>query len=240
MFRSTIPSLLALAAAALCGSAQAATHTFTGSDDAADTSGPWVNSAAAEANFAADASAYGSLQTITFENAAVGHVANFDAAPGVNVALTGTDYGNGFSGVSNTSYGNLYGFNVSAGGSQWLGFPGGSATFTFAGGTHAFGAYLTGLQTVFSSAVTITFFDGTSQTLTLPINTSGGASYFGFTHSVAFTQLTIDAGPGVSGTDAWGVDNVSFTSAVPEPTSVALMVAGLALVGGVARRRSAR
>ncbi|MFZ2988830.1 PEP-CTERM sorting domain-containing protein [Ideonella sp.] len=217
--------------------AQSAINTYSGSDDAADTSGPWTQSAAAETSFGSAAAGFGSLQTLTFEAQALG-MGGFTQG-NASVAISGSDYGNGFSGVSNTTFGNLYGFNVTSGGSQWLGAPAGSATFTFAGGTHAFGAYFTGLQTVFSgsSLMVVTFNDGTSQTLAVPVNANGGASYFGFTNTNAFSSVTLS---NVSN-DAWGVDNVSFTvTSVPEPGSMALMVAGLAMVGAARRRRANR
>jgi hypothetical protein len=160
----------------------------------------------------------------------------------VSVSLTGPDYGDGFSGISDMTDGNLYGFNVTSGGSHWLGFPGGSATFTFSGGTNAFGAYFTGLQTVFSSDVVVTFMDGTQQTLHVPVNVNGGASYFGFTDTTSFSSLTLYAVDTNNGTDAWGIDNVSYgmAAAVPEPSNVALMLAGMMALGVAGRRRSRR
>lgn len=233
---------LACLLAGLAGgtTAQAAITTYTGSDDGAGTGGPWTQSAAAESSFMSAAGAFGSLGMIDFENQSVGYSSSYSLAPGVSVSLTGPNYGDGFSGISDTTDGNLYGFNVTSGGSKWLGFAGGTATFTFSGGTNAFGAYFTGLQTIFSSDAVVTFTDGTSETLHIPINADGGASYFGFTDSQMFSSLTLYTVDTDYGTDAWGIDNVSYgySSAVPEPSGLALMMAGLVALGGVAGRRT--
>lgn len=233
----TLGLTLTLAAlAALGGPASAALTTFTGSDDGASTAGPWANSAAAEAAFRAAAASIGTSTTIDFESVAVGYAANFSAAPGVSVALTGTNFGSGFTGISNTTLGNVYGFNTTSGGANWLGFPVGSATFTFDDPIAAFGFYLTGTQTVFGTAIRITFDDGTAQELMAPVNINGGASFFGFT----------DAGASISSiqisdatNDAWGIDDVIFTSAAAVPEPGTLLLAALA-VGGLMRSSRSR
>ena len=114
----------ALAASLWVGSAQATIQTFVGQDDGAPVGGPFPNSVAAQAAFEAAAATFGSLNTITYENLAVGFSSPIAAAPGVSITLNAPNFGNGFSGISNTTFGNLDGFNTTPGGSQWLGSPG--------------------------------------------------------------------------------------------------------------------
>jgi hypothetical protein len=223
------------------GTAHAAIVTYSGQDDGSSTSGPWPLSTAAQASFEAAAVGYGSLTTQTYESATVGFYSPI-ALPGVTITLTGTDLGNGLSGISNTTDGSLYGFNVTAGGSQFLGLSVDTATFTFSSPTNSFGTWMLGLQTAFSGTdgVQITFNDGSSELLTPPINVNGGAQYFGFTDTSAFTSVTITDVGNDGSEDYWGIDDTTFNTsavtAVPEPTTLALfgsVLAGLAL----ARRR---
>jgi hypothetical protein len=64
--------------------------------------------------------------------------------------------------------------------------------------------------------------------------------FFGVVSTTSFNQVTVRSGsfPGVAETH--NVDNVVFTSAVPEPESYAMMLAGLGLMGAIARRRKAK
>jgi hypothetical protein len=117
----------------------------------------------------------------------------------------------------------------------YLGFDNGSATFNFTKPTNSFGFYTTGVQTVFTSIFTVTFNDGASETLNIPINVNGGASYFGFTDTSACSSATIT---NISD-DAWAVDNVSYNfSAVPEASTWAMMLAGFAGLGFTGYRSS--
>lgn len=196
----------------------------------------------AQSSFITAAGALGTLNTITFEDQPVGFNANFSAAPGVTVALNTPNFGAGFSGISNTTVGNLYGFNTTSGGSRWLGFTMGSATFHFADPTHSFGMYMTGLQTVLTTALTVNFTDQQSEVLTSPVNTNGGAQYFGFTDpgasisSITITDLS---------NDAWGIDDVTYNDSpvdpVPEPGTLMLLGAGflgLAVFGKRSKTRN--
>ena len=59
---------------------------------------------------------------------------------------------------------------------------------------------------------------------------------------VAFRYFVTDGGPGGDNSNIIGVDDFAYTAAaaVPEPSSYALLLAGLVAVGSVARRRRAR
>ncbi len=75
-------------------------------------------------------------------------------------------------------------------------------------------------------------------------STQAGAAWT--THTLTFTvasaglQTLSFAGQSLGGDRTSFIDNVQLTSAVPEPSDLALVLAGLAVVGSVARRRAAR
>lgn len=67
-------------------------------------------------------------------------------------------------------------------------------------------------------------------------NTFTGAEYNGVLQlSGAYTSLTISTAPN----EYWHGFNIGAVSAVPEPETYALLLAGLGLVAGIARRRKA-
>jgi hypothetical protein len=239
MTRLTIRWALATLALSGVGAASAALAIFTGSDPGAGVAGPFPNSAAAQTAFLLAAAGQGSTSTIDFESLAPGYAANFLAATGVSVSLTGANYGPGFSGISDSTIGNVWGFNTTSGGSNWLGFLEGSATFNFDDPIAAFGFYLTGVQqSLFGTMIGVTFNNGTTQQLLVPGTANGGAAFFGFVNSGAsISSLQIYE----FGIDAWGIDDVLFTRAnVPEPSSLLLAsLAGLSLLTQ-SRRRLAR
>ena len=235
-------AVLGLVSGAICaGPANAGIITYSGTDSGAATSGPFPNSSAAQANFEAAASIYGPLHTITFEGLPTGDPHFLNAAPGVTIKWTDCNCGPGFAGINNTTFGNLYGFNVTPGGSQWLGFAAGAATFHFASGTNSFGFWATGLQTVFTPPgnLTVTFNDGTPEILTPTITANGGAEYFSFTDSTKFHSITISDPCSANGCDAWGIDDVTYNAqrAVPEPGSLLLIGSGLVALGARRRRK---
>ena len=204
---------------------------FSGQDDGASTTGPWPNSAAAESAFMA---AIGSSNLLTFESLPLGYYTPVNG-PGVSIDLSSPNYGDGYSGISVTTYGNLYGFNTTAGGAQWLGFPGGTGGFSFSASQNYFGIWLTGVQTVWTSSFTLYFSDDGGHTLTtlnLPINVNGGTAYFGFTDTATFPEVWITN----LSNDAWGVDDLRYR-ATPEPSSLLLIGSGLLGLAANIRRK---
>jgi hypothetical protein len=179
--------------------------------------------------------AIGPINTITFEDQPVGYNATLIAAPGVTVTLSGDQFFPGWgTGVHNITLGNLFGFNTTPGGSNWLGFygfPVATCVFTFADPTNSFGMYMTGLQTPATMSLTIKFTDNASEVLSLPVNSGGGAQYYGFTDSIPFSSISItNIDPDVNESDIWGIDDVTYnvtSSAVPEPCTILLFGTGL-------------
>jgi hypothetical protein len=230
-----LAALALLGATALATPSQAAISLFFGADNGSAVGGPNPNSDASQAGFLAALGSYGGVATQGFGSFATGFSNAINLGSGASAILNATDFGPGFSGISSTTIGNLFGYDIN-GDSKWLGFPSGSATFSFGGGgTYGFGSYFTGLQTVFGPTLTIEFNDGSQQLLNLPINVGGGAQFFGFTSTVAISSLVVSR-PGV---DAWGMDLVSYNvaAAVPEPATWAMMLAGFAGLGMATRRR---
>lgn len=218
----------------MAGQARAGLVTFVG-EDFQPNPGSTVrtNSDAAAASFRTAALAVGPVGTITFESSPLGAFNNLTVAQGVTV--NGTDLSGNAQTIRNSSgfpsAPSLDGSNTTAGGSKFVEMTGGTLTFTFATPTQFFGAYLTGVQTAFFSD-SITFNDGTTQTITL--QGAGTSSFRGEIVFVGFvdagkliTSITINAGdPGpnsTTGEDFIGVDDVSFQAqAVPEPSSLTL------------------
>ncbi len=227
--------------------ATAATEVFSGQDDGAPSAGPFPNSAAAEAAFLAAAAAFAPVTTETFEGQAVGYYSPIPIVGG-SLTFVADDFGPGLSGISDTQIDapdeGVFGFNVTPGGKQWFGFPSftpdGIATFTFGASINSFGFYTTGVQSDFTAAIRVVQNDGNEMTFDLPINTIGGASYFGFTDTLGFTSVSI-INTSISGeADAWGIDDISYSAGsgvIPEPATWAMLIAGFGLVGTAARRR---
>lgn len=236
----------ALAVFTLSQPAMAVTTIYAGQDDGVGPGGSYVNSNAAEASFLAAAAAFGTVKTDGFESAAVGYYSPLDL-DGVSITYSTANFGPSYSGVSDTMIGTaLYGFNVTPGGSKWLGFPdfiNSAATFTFDSPTKSFGFYLTGVQALFTSAITLQLLDGSMSTFYLPLNTNGGVTYFGITDTTGFTAVFLQQTNYPGYADAYGIDNISFNDTlkptVPEPATWAMLITGFGLVGVASRRRGA-
>jgi hypothetical protein len=112
------------------------------------------------------------------------------------------------------------------------GYAGNTVDFTFAGG--AFDAVSIDISYPSTGAVaTFSAYDSFNNLLSSAVFNAGvsGTALLGFT-GISRLRL-VDTGSHFS------VDNLVLTSAVPEPESVALMLAGLGMVGFMSRRRRA-
>src|SRR4029077_1230099 len=109
-------------------------------------------------------------------------------APGVT--MNGSDSFGANQTIRNTSNfpaaPQLDGYNTTSGGANFVEMVGGTVTFSFATPIQAFGAYFSGIQTNFFTD-TITFSDGTSQTILIP--GAGTSSSVGALDFVGFTDV---------------------------------------------------
>src|ERR1700720_1712002 len=162
--RGTISAAVAVALVLAAAPAHAALITFTGADDGAGSLATAPNSVAAAASFDAAAAALGTENTITFESSPLGLFSSLALASGVT--LTGTNVNSSDQSIVNTtsninitpSCSNAScGYSTTPGGSNFLLLFGGTATFSFNGGTDAFGAYRGGVQ---NAGETTPFGDG--------------------------------------------------------------------------------
>jgi PEP-CTERM motif len=229
----------------ISSAANAAIITYTGSDPGVGPPGPYPNADAAAAQFDA---AVGTHGTATFEGLPTGNFApgSLEVAPGVTASFTNL-YDFLTVGINDEDRpgGFELGFNTTALGTQWLGIGpnafdpvGGSVTFTFASPTSFFGAYLTDTEDNYPELLTLTFDDGSPQSLGITKNpTGGGAIFFGFTDfGASFSSVTFNTGgPTDEFRDFFGIDDIRYQ--VPEPGSLLLLGTGLLGLAGMRRRR---
>jgi len=115
----------------------------------------------------------------------------------------------------------------------------GTLTFTFDGTTRAVVGLVnhyaeffgTGSVTVSAFGASNNLLESFNHTLISGPDSMNEGFYLGFVRATADIRSISFSGNGVV------VDNLTFTTPVPEPTTLALAVAGLAAVGLVARRR---
>ncbi|MGD0745209.1 MAG: PEP-CTERM sorting domain-containing protein [Verrucomicrobiota bacterium] len=224
MKKSTLELLFCTAVFGLItASANSSPIVFNGIDPGANSTDPRPNSITAASDFDTAAGVLGPVNIIDFEAAPVGFFfSSLLIAPGVTLDTTSEQY------ISNTSIApdRLFGYNTTVGGSNFLQMAN-TITFTFGTPIQAFGFYISGVQ---ANGETITFSDGSSQTVNIP-NPGSGVQFLGFTDANQQISSVIV----YAASDAVGIDDVRFVDSVPEPTSSVLVVLGLL---GVAFGRS--
>jgi len=192
-------------------------------------------------NEAAFATAAGSTVMESFEAlAAQARSLTSVVAPGFTVSTSGTPIG-----LQVGADSPLPGFGAAAtDGSHYLsaylaGLPQGTIRFTLAAPTTAFGFNLMDVGEVAGTVALQTNTGAYAAGVTL-VNSSGASPsgsvlFVGITQATPFSTVDLT----ITGIDeAYGVDRV-FLSAVPEPTSVTLLVCGLLGMAGLSTRRRA-
>lgn len=220
MFRTTLtPKLIVVAIAMLAGSAHAAIQTY--SDESAwlaDMSSHRITSTTTDAEFSMPASvtvAGGGSALTSFSAPLTTYVVGSSWATWVNQPTT-----NGlpvyFSSDTTLS------FN----------FQGGALSGT---PVDSFGFYLeSNIRSVFNVSLGL----ASGQSVTQTVDGNGGAKFFGWSGS-AVNTVTLTADP-ASGGFAFGHFYEGVTAPVPEPETYAMLLAGLGVLGTVARRRQPR
>ena len=180
--------------------------------------------------------ALGPTSLITFESAPLGSFHNYAIAPGV--VINGTDgVTSADQTIVNAPYSTpdgIFGYNTTTGGNQFVQVLGGNLVFTFSPAIQSFGAYIDGIQT---SAETITFSDGSAQSIAIPQPSlsNGGVAFVGFTDAgKQISTVTLNALG-----DIVGVDDVRYgvSVAVPEPSTFVLAGSGALAMLLAARKR---
>ena len=214
---------------------------YSGIDAGANSTDPRPNSDAAAAALDAAVGPPGTVHVIDFETPPpLGPFVNLTVAPGVN--MFGNDDGNNPQNIRNTPVGspeNLFGYNTTAGGSQFVALNGGEIDFTFSQPIDFFGFYQSGI-----AGGSLIFDDGSTHVIDMPGSLStGGVEFFGFTDAGAsITSVNFLRSSAATYTQV-GADDVQYgqsaATPAPEPASAALLAlgaAGLALVRTVSGR----
>ena len=136
--------------------------------------------------------------------------------------------------TNNSGCGALCGFNTTTAGSNFLLLFGGTTTFNFSNPIDAFGFYITGLQTDVVIGQYLEYSDGShTETILTPNAIGGGGAFIGFLDvGKLVTSVTYNAQAQSVG-DVVAIDDVLYRggASVPEPGSLLLLVAGLAMGG---------
>lgn len=128
---------------------------------------------------------------------------------------------------------------VGSTGNFWVIEPGQTGTVTFSGRGVSYYGFLWGSPDT-SGWNQLTFYNGTTVLGTFDGKVTGMDNSWGNT---AFFNVSTGTGPAItkitftSTQPAFEMDNHAMVAAVPEPETYAMMIAGLALMGGIARRR---
>ncbi len=180
----------------------------------------------------------------TFEGLALGQTINLGG--GVTASYTSEDLF--FGGIRNSSSA-FFGYNTTAGGSQFLGqSPNafgatGTLTLNFATAINFFGGYFTGVGG--TSAPTTAIWGAASFAFpNSDADGTGGIQWFGFVApaSASFTSVNFTNVSTANVRDIWGMDDIIYgsrsdTVTTPEPGTYVLMFAGLGALALAARRR---